>query len=234
MSERRFGPPPIHKQSPQYQIHLEQMDYINKHSELKPRFDSILTHRLMKGARGDQRHPQHPYQYRLFIDSNINSILFIPRDIYLLTYDQSLIHGYLLLHENSREHYTYLICHGISHQIEELSAKVDRYFEDFGNVLIIDYRGYGNSSGRQSERGAYIDVQTAFDYLLTLDEIDRKRIVIYGVSMGVALVIQLASERHNSEQIHACIFENGFTSVKDRSIFFRIHCLLLISIYAIV
>ena len=127
-----------------------------------------------------------------------------------------------------------MICHGISHQIEDLSAKVDRYFEDFGNVLIIDYRGYGNSSGRQSERGAYIDVQTAFDYLLTLDEIDRKRIVIYGVSMGVALVIQLASERHNSEQIHACILENGFTSVKDRSIFFRIHCLLLISIYAIV
>jgi len=131
----------------------------------------------------------------------------------LLTYDQLFIHGYLLLHENSHEHYTYLICHGIKHQIEDLSLVVDRFYKNFGNVLIIDYRGFGNSSGKQSERGAYIDVQTAFDYLLTLDKIDRKRIVIYGVSMGVALVIQLASEPYNSDHIHACILENGFTSV---------------------
>ncbi|UJR20353.1 hypothetical protein I4U23_023484 [Adineta vaga] len=196
--ERRFGPSPVNKQSDEYCIHLKQMDYINKHSELKPRFDAMLTHRLMQTVHGDQRHPQQPYQ-----------------DIYLLTYDQTFIHAYLLLHENSYEHYTYLICHGIRHQIEDLSSIADRFYRDFGNVLIIDYRGFGNSSGKQSERGAYIDVQTAFDYLLTLDTIDRKRIVIYGVSMGVALVIQLASEVHNSENIHACILENGFTSFKD-------------------
>ncbi|CAF1016710.1 unnamed protein product [Adineta ricciae] len=193
--QRRFGPPPIDKQSEEYRVHLEQMEYINKHSELKPRFDSMLTHRLMQTVHGDQRHPQHPYQ-----------------DVYLLTYDQAYIHAFLLLHENSHEHYTYLICHGISHQIEDLSSIADRFFRDFGNVLIIDYRGFGNSPGKQSERGAYIDVQTAFDYLLTLDTIDRKRIVVYGVSMGVALVIQLATEPHNSERIHACILENGFTS----------------------
>ncbi|CAF1100600.1 unnamed protein product [Adineta steineri] len=198
ISERRFGPPPINKQSQQYKIHVQQMDYINKHSELKPVFDSIFTHRLMQTVHGDQGHPNVPYQ-----------------DIYLLTYDQTFIHAYLLLHENSDEHYTYLICHGIRHQIEDLNKIIDRFYNDFGNVLIIDYRGFGNSSGKQSERGAYIDVQTAFDYLLTLNEIDSKRIVIYGVSMGVALAIQLATEPNNSENIHACILENGFTSFKD-------------------
>jgi fermentation-respiration switch protein FrsA (DUF1100 family) len=142
----------------------------------------------------------------------------------LLTYDQALIHGFLLLHRNSREHYTYLICHGIKHQIEDLSSVADRFYRDFGNVLIIDYRGFGNSPGKQSERGAYIDVQTALDYLLTLDEIDPKRIVVYGVSMGVACVIQLASEPHNSDYIHACILENGFTSVKFKFLFY---CLII-------
>ncbi|CAF4757778.1 unnamed protein product, partial [Rotaria sp. Silwood2] len=39
-------------------------------------------------------------------------------------------------------------------------------------------------------------------YLLTLDDIDPKRIVVYGVSMDVALFIQLASESHNSDNIH--------------------------------
>jgi hypothetical protein len=38
--------------------------------------------------------------------------------------------------------------------------------------------------------------------------------------MGVALVIQLASEPHNSDNIHACILENGFTSVKDFFFFY--------------
>jgi hypothetical protein len=47
------------------------MDYINKHSELKSRFDSILTHRLMQTVHGDQRHPQQPYQYFCFIDENL-------------------------------------------------------------------------------------------------------------------------------------------------------------------
>ncbi|CAF4736122.1 unnamed protein product, partial [Rotaria sp. Silwood2] len=96
------------------------------------------------------------------------------------------------------QHYTYLICHGIRHQIEDLSSKADQFYKDFGNILIINYRGFGNSPGKQSERGAYIDVQTAFNYLLTLDDIDPKRIVVYGVSMDVALFIQLASESHNS------------------------------------
>ncbi|CAF4735255.1 unnamed protein product, partial [Rotaria sp. Silwood2] len=126
-----------------------------------------------------------------------------------------LTHDSLLLHENSFQHYTYLICHGIRHQIEDLSSKADQFYKDFGNILIINYRGFGNSPGKQSERGAYIDVQTAFNYLLTLDDIDPKRIVVYGVSMDVALFIQLASESHNSDNIHVCILENGFTSFKD-------------------
>ena len=155
-----------------------------------------------------------PISERLRQRIDIGFVSFSFSDFYLLTYDQILLHAFLLLHENSHEHYTYLICHGIKHQIEDLSSIADRFYRDFGNILIIDYRGFGNSTGKQSERGAYIDVQTAFDYLLTLKEIDRRRIVVYGVSMGVALVIQLASEQHNSEHIHACILENGFTSVQ--------------------
>lgn len=33
--------------------------------------------------------------------------------------------------------------------------------------------------------------------------------------MGVALVIQLASQSYNADHIHACILENGFTSFHD-------------------
>ena len=60
--ERRFGPSPIDRDSREYRVHLDQMNYINEHSELNPRLDSILTPRLMQTAHGDQRHPHHAYQ----------------------------------------------------------------------------------------------------------------------------------------------------------------------------
>jgi hypothetical protein len=62
-----------------------------------------------------------------------------------------------------------------------------------------------------------VDVQIAFDYLSKLDKIDSKQIVIYSVSLDVALVIYLVSQSHNSENVHACILENGFTSVKSKT-----------------
>lgn len=33
--------------------------------------------------------------------------------------------------------------------------------------------------------------------------------------MGVALIIQLATQPHNADNIHACILENGFTSFQN-------------------
>jgi hypothetical protein len=227
VSERRFGQQPIDKESAEYKIHVEQMKYIDQHSKLKPRLGRIFNNRLLQPVNGDKRHPQHPYQYVCVLLVKQRIMSSIIRDIYLRTYDQCLIHAFLLLHPNSRDHYTYLICH----QIEDLSTLVDRFYRNFGNVLIFDYRGYGNSSGNVSERGAYIDTQTAFDFLCNLDEIDRNRIIVYGVSMGVAPAIQLASEHHNGARIHACIFENGFTSVgrRESSDFHRVYYTVCLS-----
>lgn len=52
------------------------------------------------------------------------------------------------------------------------------------NILLVEYRGYGLSEGSPSEQGLYIDAQTAFDYLMLRNDIDRSKIVVFGRSLG--------------------------------------------------
>ena len=64
---------------------------------------------------------------------------------------------------------TVLLFHGnagnISHRINYLTM-----FSKLGyNTLLLDYRGYGQSSGKPSESGTYLDAQAAWRYLLPYD-----------------------------------------------------------------
>jgi hypothetical protein len=61
------------------------------------------------------------------------------------------------------------------------------------DLFMVDYRGYGKSSGRiGSERELHADVRKAWDAVAPLYA--GKRIVIYGRSLGTALAAHLAAE----------------------------------------
>lgn len=57
------------------------------------------------------------------------------------------------------------------------------------NILMVEYRGYGLSEGSPSERGLYVDAQSAVDYLLQRNDIDTKRIIVFGRSLGKLLTV---------------------------------------------
>jgi fermentation-respiration switch protein FrsA (DUF1100 family) len=77
------------------------------------------------------------------------------------------------------------------------------------NFLIIDYRGYGKSTGRISEDGFYTDAQSAYDYLLKRGFLPEN-IVVYGRSIGSGVAVHLAS----TNPIGALILEAPYTSVR--------------------
>lgn len=54
--------------------------------------------------------------------------------------------------------------------------------------LVLEYRGYGLSSGSPSEKGIYIDARAAIDYLFTRHDVDHSQIVLFGRSLGGAVV----------------------------------------------
>jgi pimeloyl-ACP methyl ester carboxylesterase len=90
-------------------------------------------------------------------------------------------------------------------------APVLREFRPPGTgMLVLDYRGYGQSGGRPSERGVYRDALAAWDFLSLRPEIDSTRIAVYGRSIGTAVALYLATERPAA----ALILESAFSSGK--------------------
>lgn len=81
------------------------------------------------------------------------------------------------------------------------------------NVFIVEYRGYGRSTGHPTEGGLQLDSQTALEYLLNRSDINNDKIFVFGRSLGGAVAIDLAAR--NTETIKALVVENSFTSVPD-------------------
>ncbi len=131
------------------------------------------------------------------------------RDVSLGTGDGERLHGWLVRTPQARG--TLLFFHGnagnISHRLDSI-----RLFADLGlDVFIIDYRGYGRSSGRPSEQGTYRDARAAWDWLTEPQGVMPRRIVIFGRSLGAAVAVDLAAR----ERAAGLILESGFTSVPD-------------------
>jgi hypothetical protein len=76
------------------------------------------------------------------------------------------------------------------------------------NIIIPDYEGYGMSAGKASESGCYAAADVAYDYLLSRKDIDPKRIVPMGWSLGGAVAIDLASRRPAAGLVTISAFTN--------------------------
>ena len=61
------------------------------------------------------------------------------------------------------------------------------------NVMAPEYRGFGGLGGVPSESGLAEDAQRWYDYLRAQKQVEAKRIVIYGWSLGSAVAVTLAS-----------------------------------------
>ena len=86
------------------------------------------------------------------------------------------------------------------------------YFRHQGaNVLLCDYVGYGMSSGTPSEEGCYATADAGYEYLLSREDVDGRKIVAAGWSLGAAVAIDLASRR----QVAGLITVSAFTSMPD-------------------
>lgn len=111
--------------------------------------------------------------------------------------------------ENSEAVYTILFSHGNAEDIGQ-----NRFFfemlRDHGfSVLAYDYRGYGLSDGRASEKNTYEDIEAAYGYLRGELKVSPDNIIVYGRSVGAGPSLYLATK----EKFAGLILESPFTSV---------------------
>nr|CAG4642664.1 EOG090X09ZU [Evadne anonyx] len=160
-------------------------------------------------------YPDVPPNSRMFVASP-NSVNLPFESVYLKSLDNTKLHSYLLLQPQPLLCPTILFFHGnagnIGHRLPNVSGM---YKHLQANVFLLEYRGYGLSEGVPSESGIYKDAQAALNYLQTRQDIDRKRIMLFGRSLGGAVAVDLASRQTNLENIHCLLLENSFTSIPD-------------------
>ncbi len=132
----------------------------------------------------------------------------------LLTLEETVerLHGWWLPGKRGLEE-VILYLHGNGGNISSNLAHV-KVFNELGfSVLMIDYRGYGQSDGKfPSEAQVYKDAQVAWDYLIHQKAVKPENIFIFGHSLGGAIAIDLAVRKPNAAGL---IVESSFTSIQE-------------------
>jgi len=131
------------------------------------------------------------------------------KEAFFDTEDGNRLHGWFFPAEEGGP--VLLHFHGnagnISHRLDLVQPFLGKGF----SVFLVDYRGFGKSSGRPSEPGLYKDGLAAWSYLVEKERIAPERIVLHGHSIGGAVAIEVALQK----KVRGLVIESAFTSTKD-------------------
>jgi fermentation-respiration switch protein FrsA (DUF1100 family) len=104
-----------------------------------------------------------------------------------------------------------IFAHGNGELIEHWPQALDPYRRMGMHVLLPEYRGYGRSAGLPSQRAIVEDYMRFHDLACARPDVDPRRVVLHGRSLGGGVVCALARARRPA----ALILESTFTSVPD-------------------
>lgn len=126
--------------------------------------------------------------------------------------DGTRLHGWFFQTELRPETATIVYFHGNGGNISNVSW-VGQWFAKRGfNVLLFDYRGYGASEGDVGPESAlYADGDAAVAFVVNKKGANSQRVVLYGQSLGTAVVADVASRQH----VGAVVLESGFSSASS-------------------
>lgn len=127
---------------------------------------------------------------------------------------QEQVHGWWIAgRAPSEAAATLLYLHGNGSNLGDLVHRAARLHQLGINLLLIDYRGYGQSWGEfPSEASVYEDAEISWQYLTQTRQIASSQILLYGQSLGGAVAIELAT-RHPAAA--GVIVESSFTSMRE-------------------
>lgn len=81
------------------------------------------------------------------------------------------------------------------------------------NIFMVSYRGYGRSGGSPEEQGLKLDAVAVMNHVSRMPQIDNKRILVLGRSLGGAVGTYIAA--NHPEHVKGLVLENTFTSIPD-------------------
>jgi len=109
---------------------------------------------------------------------------------------------------------TIIYCHGQGENISLWQSVAQSLIDNGYGVFMLDYRGHGRSKGVPSETGLYTDLESAIKYLKDYENVSQKDVIVWGRSLGGAVVADIASRGC----FKGVILESTFTNIRDEAI----------------
>lgn len=141
------------------------------------------------------------------VDLNPEQVGLAGEQVFLTTEDGVRIHAFWLPAEGATR--ALLFLHGNAGNASHRLPNAAELVALGTSVLLLDYRGYGQSEGTPSEAGVYADARAGLAYLTEKRGLPENRIVVFGRSLGGAVAVDLAQDR----AIAGLILESTFTSL---------------------
>lgn len=134
----------------------------------------------------------------------------VREDVFIKTQDGEKLHGYFLPAEQDTKK-TVIYFHGNDLNVSRwylAPLAIQKHVPV--NVLIIDYRGYGKSTGKPTFQGIVLDALAMYNYLIEKG-FKSEDISLYGRSMGGAVALELASRA----KVKSVVVQSSITDFRD-------------------
>ena len=131
-------------------------------------------------------------------------------EVFLITPDGERLNAWWQRAKNAKRTILYFQANGTN--ISHKKSRMNTFGKMGVNGLLIDYRGYGKSTGRiKKERDIYTDGLTAWNFLTVQKKIAPQDIIIWGRSLGGGVAAEIAQFKN----IAALILESTFYSLDE-------------------
>ncbi len=158
-------------------------------------------------------------------DYLISSLLFCPEkvlkerpldfglkynDIHIpLENGNSLYGWYIPANKKTKKHIIYF--HGSKGNLSLYLGGIKELHKVGENILIVDYEGFGLSSGNPTIKNTINDGFAIYDFLLNYKHLKPEDISLFGYSYGGAIAIKVALKR----KVYAILVESTFSSLNE-------------------
>ncbi len=143
-------------------------------------------------------------------------------EVNLTTEDGSLLNSIHFKHDNPKGLILYF--HGNAGDLSRWGNVTSFFVDRKYDVLVMDYRTYGKSTGKLSEDALHSDAQLFYDY--ACKQYDEDQIILYGRSLGTGIAAKLASKNNPNKLILETPYYSLMEVARDRFPFLPITLLM--------
>ena len=108
---------------------------------------------------------------------------------------------------------TILFFHGAGGNVSTYFFMAKPLIENGFQVAMVDFRGYGKSTGTPTHKNVAEDGQKCFDLMTQRKDVKNTKLIIYGASLGSQISAHLA--KNNKDKISGLVIDGGMSSFAD-------------------